>query len=243
LGERNGVLIVVAALILGACVVAGGLIVQSAIHNATTQIAGVRAELNALQSSLQAAAPAPQPARAQRPDPNRRYKINIAGSPSVGPKDAKVTIVEFSDFQCPFCAKVVPTIHQIEKEYDGQVRVVFKHLPLSIHSKAKPAALAAEAAYRQGKFWEMYDLIFANRNEMSPEKYVEYAAQLGLDVDRFKRDMASADVRRKVDADAAEAASLGVTGTPAFFINGKFLSGARPFDSFKKVIDEELKQG
>ena len=243
MGERSGVQIVVAALILGACIVAGGLIVQSAIDNAATQIAGVRAELNTLQSSLQAAAPAPQPARAKRPDPNRRYEINIAGSPSMGPKDAKVTIVEFSDFQCPFCAKVVPTIRQIEKEYDGQVRVVFKHLPLSIHSKAKPAALAAEAAYRQGKFWEMYALIFANQREMSPEKYVEYAAQLGLDVDRFKRDMASADVRRKVDADAAEAASLGVTGTPGFFINGKFLSGARPFDSFKKVIDADLKRG
>ena len=243
MGERSGVQIVVAALILGACIVAGGLIVQSAINNTATQIAGVRAELNTLQSSLQAAAPAPQPARAKRPDPNRRYEINIAGSPSMGPKDAKVTVVEFSDFQCPFCAKVVPTIRQIEKEYDGQVRVVFKHLPLSIHSKAKPAALAAEAAYRQGKFWEMYALIFANQREMSPEKYVEYAAQLGLDVDRFKRDMASADVRRKVDADAAEAASLGVTGTPGFFINGKFLSGARPFDSFKKVIDADLKRG
>jgi len=242
LGERNGVPIVIAALILGACVVAGGLIVQSAINNTATQIAGVRAELSELQSNFQAAA-APQPARPGKPDPNRRYKINIAGSPTKGPKDAAVTIVEFSDFQCPYCAKVVPTVDQIEKEYPKQVRVAFKHLPLSFHSKAKAAHAAAEAAHRQGKFWEMYELIFANQREMSPEKYVEYAAQLGLDVDQFKRDVASADVKRKIDADAAEASSLGVTGTPGFFINGKFLSGARPFDSFKKVIDEELKQG
>jgi protein-disulfide isomerase len=197
-----------------------------------------------MESNLRAAAaPAPQPARAAKPDPNRRYKINIAGSPEKGPEDAPVTIVEFSDFQCPFCARVVPTLDQIEKEYGDQVRVVFKNLPLSIHSKAKAAALAAEAAHRQGKFWEMHDLIFANQREMSPEKYLEYAGKIGLDVDRFKRDLVSPDVQRKVDADAREASSLGVTGTPGFFVNGKFMSGARPFDAFKQVIDEELKKG
>jgi predicted DsbA family dithiol-disulfide isomerase len=89
----------------------------------------------------------------------------------------------------------------------------------------------------------MHDAIFANQREMSPEKYVEYAAEIGLDVEQFKRDVAASEVKQKVDADAREAAALGVSGTPGFFINGKFLSGARPFDSFKEVIDGELEQG
>ena len=108
---------------------------------------------------------------------------------------------------------------------------------------AAPAAhAAAEAAHRQGKFWEMHDLIFANQREMTPQKYEEYAQQLGLDMDRFRKDVASPAVKKKVDADAAEAARLGVTGTPGFFVNGRFLSGAKPFESFKELIDEELKK-
>ena len=123
------------------------------------------------------------------------------------------------------------------------MRIVFKHMPLSIHPKAPAAHAAAEAAHRQGKFWEMHDKIFENQREMSPEKYVGYATEIGLDVEQFKRDVASAEVKKRVDADASDAAALGVTGTPGFFINGKFLSGARPFDAFKQVIDEELKRG
>jgi protein-disulfide isomerase len=235
---------IVSALILGASIVAGGILVQSSIDNAATQIAGVRTALSDMKSSLQAAAaPAAQPARAERPDPNRRYTVNTKGSPAKGPEGAKVTLVEFSDFQCPFCSRVNPTMDQIQKEYGGQVRIVFKHLPLSIHSKAAAAHAAAEAAHRQDKFWEMHDAIFANQREMSPEKYVEYAAEIGLDVEQFKRDVAAADVKRKVDADAKEAAALGVTGTPGFFINGKFIRGARPFEAFKEVIDGELEQG
>jgi protein-disulfide isomerase len=244
LGERTGVLIVVSALILGASVVAGGLLVQSAIDNAATELAGVRTALAGMQSGLRAAAaPAPQAARPGRPDPNRRYSVNTKGSPAKGPENAEVTVVEFSDFQCPFCSRVTPTLDQIQKEYGDQVRIVFKHLPLQMHTKAPAAHAAAEAAHRQDKFWEMHDAIFANQREMSPEKYVEYAAEIGLDVEQFKRDVAAAEVKQKVDADAREAAALGVSGTPGFFINGKFLSGARPFDSFKEVIDGELEQG
>ena len=108
------------------------------------------------------------------------------------------------------------------------MRIVFKHLPLRIHTKAPAAHAAAEAAHRQGKFWEMHDAIFANQREMSPEKYVEYAAEIGLDVEQFKRDVADAEVKRKVDADAKEAAALGVTGTPGFFINGKLPERSAP---------------
>ena len=120
------------------------------------------------------------------------------------------------------------------------MQILWKNLPLDMHQNAMPAALAAEAAARQGKFWEMHDKIFANQQAMSPERYVQYARELGLDVERFMRDRDSADVRQRVEADKKESATLGVTGTPAFFVNGKFLSGARPFEEFKKAIDEEL---
>ena len=121
------------------------------------------------------------------------------------------------------------------------MRRVFKHLPLGIHPQAAPAAYASEAAHRQGKFWEMHDLIFENQQSMSEQVYVSYAEDLDLNVDQFKADMASPEVKARVDADAREANALGVTGTPAFFINGKHMSGAQPLPAFKNVIDQELK--
>jgi protein-disulfide isomerase len=115
-------------------------------------------------------------------------------------------------------------------------------MPLSFHSKAEAAHLASEAAHKQGKFWEMHDKIFADQRGMSPAKYEQYATELGLDVAQFKKDIAAADVKARVDGDKKDAATLGVSGTPAFFINGRFLSGAQPFEAFKRLIDEELKK-
>jgi protein-disulfide isomerase len=244
--NRSGnVMLVVAALILGASIVAAAMLVQTSIDNAAAEIAGVRTTVAALPAAAPAGrAAAAAPARDNRPDPSKHYKINTAGSPGKGgPESAKVTVVEFSDFQCPFCSRVTPTLNQIEEAYGKDVRIVFKHLPLRMHTKAPAAHAAAEAAHRQGKFWEMHDKIFANQRELTEAKYVEYATELGLDVEKFKKDSASAEVKKKVDNDAKEAAALGVTGTPGFFINGLFLSGARPFDSFKTVIDKELKAG
>jgi protein-disulfide isomerase len=120
------------------------------------------------------------------------------------------------------------------------VRLVFKHQPLSMHAKAPAAHAAAEAAFRQGKFWEMHDKIFEKQREMGPEKYLEYATELGLDLDQFNRDLESAEVKSRIDADVQDAAKVGSTGTPAFFINGLRLSGAKPFGAFKEVIDKEL---
>jgi protein-disulfide isomerase len=242
--NRSGnVMLVVAALILGASIVAAAMLIQQSIDKAGGEIAALRTTVADLPAAAPAAAAA-APTRGGRPDPNKQYKINTAGSPGKGgPESAKVTVVEFSDFQCPFCSRVTPTMNQIEETYGEDVRIVFKHLPLRMHSKAPAAHAAAEAAHRQGKFWEMHDKIFANQREMSEAKYVEYATELGLDVEKFKQDSAAADVKKKVDDDAKEAAALGVTGTPGFFINGLFLSGARPFDSFKTVIDKELKAG
>ncbi len=123
------------------------------------------------------------------------------------------------------------------------MKIVFKHLPLAMHKNAKSAAAATEAAFQQGKFWEMHDLIFENQRQLSAEKYYELAGTLGLDVAKFKTDFASPEIKKKVDTDSKEAAALGVTGTPAFFINGLFLSGAKPFEAFKEVIDKELGRG
>lgn len=123
------------------------------------------------------------------------------------------------------------------------MQIVWKNLPLSIHKNAPAAHAAAEAAHRQGKFWEMHDLIFGNQRELNAEKFFEYAAQLGLDVERFKKDFVSPEVKKRVDGDAKEAAGLGVTGTPGFFVNGRFVSGAKPFEEFKAMIDQELAGG
>jgi protein-disulfide isomerase len=239
--SRN-VAIVLAALVLAASVVTAGVLVRQPLDRGVEELASLRAEVAGLEEAVKAgsAAPARQAARPNQPDPSQRYEVKTDGSPALGSESAKVEIVEFSDFQCPFCSRVTPTLKQIHKEYGDQVRIVFKHLPLSIHPKAPDAHAAAEAAHRQGKFWEMHDAIFGNQREMTPEKYVEYAKQLGLDVERFKLDVAAAEVKQRVEADAQEAARLNVRGTPGFFINGRYLSGAQPFEAFKQRIDEEL---
>lgn len=238
MAQGNGSATVVAALIIGASIVAGSFLVRSAVER-------VVAGIGELETAIEVAA-APPPSRArdaarpERLDPNRRYSVNTQGAPVRGDPDAKLAVIEFSDFQCPFCGRVVPTLQQIQQEYGDKVRIVFKHLPLPMHPKAPAAHAAAEAAHRQGKFWEMHDKIFADQASMSPDKYQQYARDLGLDIAKFDRDTADAGVKQRIDADAAEATRMGVTGTPAFFVNGRFVSGAVGFDVFKTLLDEEL---
>jgi len=240
--QNSGGPVLVAALILGAALFGSALLLRAPIERTAIEVAGLRQTLADMAgpSNRQQARDDTRPGR---PDPSRRYAVDTSGAPVKGNPDAKLAIVEFSDFQCPFCGRVEPTLKQIEKEYGGQVRIVFKHLPLSIHPKAPAAHAAAEAAHQQGKFWEMHDLIFSNQRAMSEEKYLEYAQQLGLDMDKFKADLGSEEVQKRVKQDMAEASKLGVTGTPAFFVNGRFLSGAQPFSSFQSLIDEELGKG
>jgi protein-disulfide isomerase len=168
------------------------------------------------------------------------YTIRTEGSPSKGPENAPVTIAEFSEFQCPFCLKADPTVKRIVDVYKDQVRVVWKHYPLSIHRNAMDAALAAEAARNQNKFWEYHDKLFANQKSLEVESLQRYAKELGLDMDRFEKDRLNPETRKKVEADVAEAEALRVSATPSFFINGRFLRGAQPFESLSKLIDEEL---
>lgn len=179
----------------------------------------------------------PEPAG---PDPGRTYTVRIEGAPIKGPEAAPITIAEFSEFQCPFCLKVDPTIKRIEEIYRGQVRVVWKHFPLSIHQNALDAALAAEAARNQNKFWEYHDKLFANQKKLDVESLKQYAAELQLDMARFERDRLDPEIRKRVEADVTEANTLGVNSTPSFFINGRFVRGAQPFETFAKLIDDEL---
>jgi protein-disulfide isomerase len=179
-------------------------------------------------------------ARRPGPDPNRVHTVRTAGAPTKGPDNAPVTIVEFSEFQCPFCAKVLPTLKQVEDTYQGNVRIVWKHLPLSIHKDAVAAALAAEAARKQDKFWEYHDRLFADQQRLGVDDLKQHAKVLQLDLKRFEADLLNVDEKKRIDADVAEAATLGITGTPGIFINGRFIAGAQPFETFAKIIDEEL---
>jgi protein-disulfide isomerase len=181
----------------------------------------------------------PQPGK---PDPKATYKVVLGDAAVKGSADAKVTIVEWSDFQCPYCSKVNPTMAQIAKTYGDDVRIAFKHNPLPFHKQAEPAAIAAEAAGRQGKFWEMHDKMFANQRALTPENFESWAKEMGLDVEKFKKDMADPTLKTKVKKQQTQGATLGARGTPAFFVNGRFISGARPFDAFKVIIDEEMKK-
>jgi protein-disulfide isomerase len=124
--------------------------------------------------------------------------------------------------------------------YKDKVRIVFKHLPLEIHKNAMGAALASEAARNQGKFWEYHDKLFANQSKLELNDLKQYAKEIGLDLARFEKDLVNLDLKKRVEDDMAEAKAIGVTGTPGFFINGRFSSGAKPFEEFAKVIDAEL---
>jgi protein-disulfide isomerase len=167
-------------------------------------------------------------------------KIDIGSSPVIGPKDAKITIVEFSDFQCPYCQRGADSMKELLKMYPKDVKVVFKNLPLPFHQEAKPAAIAALAAGEQGKYWEMHDELFANQSSLGEELYIKLAEKLGLKMDKFKADLKSDKLAKMVDADAELATKHGVKGTPGFFVNGVQVRGARPAAYFKTIIDRWL---
>ena len=177
----------------------------------------------------------------QAPQDNTIYKALVEDAPVKGAKNAKVTIVEFSDFQCPFCGRVEGTIDQVLKLYPNDVKLAFKELPLPFHQNAHIAAEAALAAKDQGKFWEMHDVMYKNQQALDRPNLEKYAAQIGLNVDKFKSALDSGKYKQKVDAELAEGNKIGARGTPSFFVNGKLFVGAQPFEAFKAKIDEELK--
>ena len=177
-----------------------------------------------------------------RPGPTKPVDVKIGNAPTFGSADAPVKVVVFSDFECPFCGRVNPSIERIKKEYGSKVSISFKHFPLSFHRNAKPAAIASLAAHRQGKFWEMHDKLFENQRALTKENFIKFADEMGLNVDKFTSDLEDPSLGSWVDADMRQGGSVGVRGTPASFINGRMVSGAQPFDAFKAVIDDELKK-
>jgi protein-disulfide isomerase len=166
----------------------------------------------------------------------------LGRAPVKGGKKPKVTIVEYSEFQCPFCANDQATLKQIQKVYGDDVQIAFKHFPMPFHENAAEAALAAEAANEQGKFWQMHDKLFANQKALNRPALETYAKELKLDMVKFSRALDDGKFGAQVQADAQEAQHFGVRGTPSFFVNGTFVRGALPFEAFKVVIDEELKK-
>jgi protein-disulfide isomerase len=170
-----------------------------------------------------------------------RVDVPINGAPFKGSESAQVTIVKFEDFQCPYCKAVQPNFQEVLKRYDGKVRLVHKDLPLDrIHPEARQAAEAARCADDEGKFWEYHDKLYASSPNAAPEDLKSHAKDLGLKQDLFDKCLTSGKYKAAIQKDMNEAASLGLTGTPTFFINGRELSGAQSVEIIGQIIDEEL---
>jgi protein-disulfide isomerase len=194
------------------------------------------------QATLLAKVNAPNPAAA-RPavDPNKVYEIPVGDSAVRGSKDAPVTFVMFSDFQCPFCSQAIPMVDEVLKAYPKDVKFMMKQFPLrQIHPNAEPAAEAAIAAEKQGKFWEMHDELYKASKNLSPETIKGIAEKIGLDMKKWEADRNSPEVKKQIDAELELGQKVDVRGTPSLFINGKVVQN-RSVDGMKAQIDEALK--
>jgi protein-disulfide isomerase len=175
-----------------------------------------------------------------------RKQVDIGGSPVMGPANAPITIVEFSDFECPYCSRGRLLMDALFKtpQFKDKIKLVFKHFPLTqMHENALPAAKASLAAGKQSKFWEFHDELFANQNKLSEPFFLEIAQKLKLDVDKFKLDMNSSEVSAQIDQDKQEALKAGVQGTPMFLINGVVIKGALPLTELIPIVERLLKEG
>ncbi|MBI2551366.1 DsbA family protein [Candidatus Uhrbacteria bacterium] len=201
-------------------------------------------------SSAVAAVPTPSPtpsAPTPAPEPVGNPAAVTDADHIRGDKKAKITLIEYSDFQCPFCGRFAPTADQILKDYAGKVKMVYRHFPLSFHPNAEPAAEASECADEQGKFWEFHDKMFQNQEGLTADYFKKVAADLGLNATKFQACLDSDKMLAKVRAQQQEGGTAGVTGTPGSFLvddKGRIQSirGALPFESIKPMIDQMLQQ-
>ncbi len=180
----------------------------------------------------------------EQPEQPSEVKVS-EGSHVKGSADAPVTIVEFSDFQCPYCGRFyTQTLPQIEENYikTGKVKFAYRHFPLSFHQYAQKSAEASECADEQGKFWEYHNKVYENQQTLSLESLKQFAKDLSLDTGKFDECLDSGKMESKVKKDFAEGQAAGVQGTPAFFINGVSLVGAQPYSAFEQVIENSLKE-
>ncbi len=172
-----------------------------------------------------------------------RVDVSVeADDPSVGPADAAITIVQFAEYQCPYCGKAREAIDQVMKDYDGKVRFVFRDFPLGFHDRAIPAAVAANCAFKQdpAKYWKVHDTLMANQRALAEADLESAAVAAGVDLAKWKSCRTEVAMEEEVRKDMADGEAVGVSGTPAFFINGLFLNGAQPYEKFKTIIDREL---
>jgi protein-disulfide isomerase len=167
-------------------------------------------------------------------------KISIKGSPTRGNPKSSVTLVEFSDFQCPMCGAVQPTLQKLKENYPEELRFVFKHFPLQMHPDARLAHEASLCAEEQGKFWEYRDHLFGNQRALKKNNLIDYAQKLGLDAKAFTQCLDDHRYADRVEADYQEAVKFGMRGTPAFVINQQVVTGAYPYPAFEEVVEEEL---
>jgi len=220
------------------------------VDNLATRIDSLESEIKGFKKDLaerpQQPAVQPQQPEPQQPpaeDMNKVYDIPVADSHVLGKPDAKITIVEFSDFQCPFCGRFHPLVGEAQKAFPNDVKVIIKNFPLGFHPNARPAAKVALAAGLQGKYFEMADLLLANGNDLSEAKYKELAGKVGINVDRFMKDLKDKDAEfeKKIEADIALGGQVDVRGTPTYFLNGKKTT-ARTSEQWKSEIDALLKK-
>jgi protein-disulfide isomerase len=179
---------------------------------------------------------------AQTSQPVTRYKVDEGGNPAIGPKTAPVTIIEFSDYQCPYCIQWDTQVYKrLLQAYPDKIRFVYRDFPLySIHPQAEPAAIAADCAGEQGRYYDYHDKLFSEEVELGPAAYTQYANELGLDASKFSDCVSSQRYKAEVTADYQYASNLGVRSTPTFFINGIAVIGAQPYETFKEIVDKEL---
>jgi predicted DsbA family dithiol-disulfide isomerase len=165
--------------------------------------------------------------------------LDVAGSPAKGPADAPITIIEYSDYQCPYCKKAQPSMKALQAKYGDRLRIVFMNQPLAMHAMARPAAIAAHAAEKQGKFWEYHDALFESEG-IDEEKLVGIARALDLNMSKWESDRKSTEIDALVAADVARAEKWKITSTPTFFVNGYKVKGAQPPEFFERIIEAEL---
>jgi len=218
---------------------AGYLIWGKSAARANAALAEIQATAAAQQK--QAAQAQQEAAQVQVPDEVKRYDVPEDDDPSIGSEDAPITLVEFSDFQCPYCQRWHTEVwKQIQEAYPGQVRLVYRDFPLPGHPEAVPAAIAANCANEQDKYWEYHDLLFSGSAGLGTEAYLQFAQDLKLDMEAFKQCIDEKRYEDEITADFTWASQTGVQSTPTFFMNGIPLVGAQGFDFFKQVIDLEL---
>ncbi len=234
-----GIAVLLGAVLLSASIWFSADSLTSALNKKSFDLS-VNGGLAPTAAALTPPTPAAAPAPSAPPSPAAPVKIDVSGRPVDGGPNAKVHIIEFSDYQCPFCRSAEPTVDQVMKDYSGKVDLVYMNFPLSFHPYAQKAAEAAECANAQGKYWPMHDQLFKDSQQLDVPSIKVAAANLGLDMAKFNACLDGGAMAGIVSAQSSLGSQNGVGGTPTFFINGVALVGAQPYAQFKQAIDAAL---